>query len=63
MENLEAVNINDWEFIFESPTEEYPLGYYLYKPTNIKYSFENGITDIIGTTNEEKIYNMWWLTN
>ena len=56
------VNINEWEFIFEKATEEYPLGYYLYKPTNTKYKYEDGIIEIVGEKNELYIYNMWWFT-
>lgn len=63
MEDPIAVRISDWEFIFECPTETYPLGYYLYKPTNTKYSFEKGITGVVGKQNEQNIYDMWWLSN
>lgn len=63
MENPIAVRISEWEFVFNGPTDEYPLGYYFHKPTEMKYSFEMGITDKVGKKNEQDIYDMWWLSN
>ena len=63
MDKFIQIVIDDWEFIFEHETKDYPLGYYLHKPTTNKYSFKFGIKHIVGTENEQKIYDMWWLTN
>ena len=57
-----TVHISEWEFVFNGATEQYPLGYYLHKPTEKKYCYKRGITDIVGKKNEQKIYDMWWLT-
>ncbi|MBI20023.1 MAG: hypothetical protein CMB73_05560 [Euryarchaeota archaeon] len=63
MESTKTVNIQDWEFIFKGSTDEYPKGYYLHKPTESKYSFERGITDMVGSKLEQDIYDMWWSEN
>ena len=55
MKNPIVVRISEWEFVFNGPTDEYPLGYYFHKPTEKKYSFEMGITDKVGKKNEQDI--------
>ena len=59
----EYLNENNWEFVYETPTDEYPLGYYLYKPKQEKYCFKTGIQDFVDEKTELRIYNMWWLNN
>ena len=53
----------NWEFVYDRPTDEYLLGYYLHKPSGKKYCFNKGIKDIVGEQMELNIYNMWWLEN
>ena len=54
---------DDWAFIYEIPTEEFPKGYYLHKPTGEKFCFTRGIQDKVSENDELYIYNMWWLEN
>jgi hypothetical protein len=53
----------DWEFVYEGPTEDFPLGYYHHKPSDEKYCFKRGIVDKVGKEKEFDIYNTWWYTN
>ena len=56
-------NRDDWEFVYNSYTLEFPKGYYLYKPTGEKFCFCQGIQDKVGKANEDYIYNKWWFDN
>lgn len=63
METSTRLRISEWEFVFNGSSEEYPAGYYFHKPTETKYSFERGITDIVGSKIEQDIYDTWWMSN
>ena len=54
---------DDWEFVYNGYTLEFPKGYYLYKPTGEKFSFERGIQDKVSKDDENFIYNTWWVDN
>lgn len=54
---------DNWVFVYEYPTLEFPNGYYLHTPTGEKYSFERGIQDKVSEDDELYIYNTWWLDN
>lgn len=54
---------DNWEFVYDNPTVDFPKGYYLYKPTGTKFSFEQGIQDKVSKEDELYIYDMWWLDN
>lgn len=63
MNSVTDINCDDWEFIYDKPTDEYPRGYYIHKPTQVKYNFKPGIKEIVGEKNEQYIYDMWWVAN
>ena len=54
---------DNWVFVYEKNSKEFPTGYYLYTPTGEKYSFEQGIQDKVSADVELYIYNTWWLEN
>ena len=60
---MSDTNRDDWEFVYDKPTEDFPKGYYLHKPTNMKYCFDRGIKDKVSKDDEQYIYDGWWLNN
>ena len=54
-----------WQFIYDDNNilSKYPNGYYVNLNTKQKYSFEEGIKDIIGEDDEQKVYDQWWMIN
>ena len=60
---MSYANKNDWSFVFDGPSKDFPGGYYYHKPTGEKYSWEGGIQDKVTIEDEFYIYNGWWLDN
>ena len=54
---------DSWDFVYDTPTDDFPKGYYLHKPTGEKYSFSRGILDKVSVEDEQYIYDMWWVEN
>ena len=51
----------DWEFVYEGPTKDFPAGYYHHNPSGEKCGFNKGIADKVGKEKESYIYNTWWI--
>ena len=54
---------DSWDFIYDTPTDDFPKGYYLHKPTGKKYCFSRGIQDLVSVEDEQYIYDTWWVEN
>lgn len=69
---MKELKIHDkWEFVYGTYSDsrykdlliKYKNGFYFDLVNNIAYSFEEGIANIVGQKNEDRIYNMWWCEN
>ncbi len=69
---MKELKIHDkWEFVYGTYSDsrykdlliKYKNGFYFDLENNIAYSFEEGIANIVGQKNEDRIYNMWWCEN
>ena len=62
---------NNWLFVygsysdpnFSSLLKEHKLGFYYDLINNNAYSFEKGISHLVGKEIEDKVYNRWWIDN
>ena len=66
---INEMKIHDkWIFVYNDPNyqdllNKYKNGFYLDLINKNTYSFEEGISNLVGKLNEERIYNMWWCHN
>ena len=69
---MKELKIHDkWEFVYGVQSDpkykdllcQYKHGFYYDLVNKNAYSFEEGISHLVGKENEDRIYNMWWCEN